>query len=246
MWIAILAGAAVAVIAALLARRAAAVEAARAARRAVDDASAQSAASLEAARLEAAAHGRAMETAARAEVLDARTAADEALGRAEAAVERRDEALARAEAELAAQGDTLDQRDAQLATGQRELQSRRDRAQGIERDAERKGAGARSELETRAGITTSELIAQLAKAWVDDARARAAAAVRAVDATAADPAHEREARRVMEVAAARYQHHYLTERSASNLRIGAELVAALLDSGGALHAALERVAGVQL
>jgi ribonuclease Y len=246
MWIAILAGAAVAVIAALLAKRAAAAEAARAARRAVDEASAQAAASLEAARLEAAAHGRAMETAARAEVLDARTAADEALGRAEAAVERRDEALARAEAELAGQGDTLEQRDTQLAAGQRELQSRRDRAQGIERDAERKGAGARSELETRAGITTVELIAQLAKAWVDDARARAAAAVRAVDATAADPAHEREARRVMEVAAARYQHHYLTERSASNLRIGAELVAALLDNGGALHAAMERVAGVQL
>ncbi|HEX3480698.1 MAG TPA: HDIG domain-containing protein, partial [Kofleriaceae bacterium] len=246
MVIALLAGAAVAVIAALLARRAAAAEAARTARQAVEQATAESAALLEAARLEAAGRGRAMETAARAEVLDVRTAADEALGRAEAAVERRSEALARAEAELASQGDGLDQRDTQVAAGQRELQSRRDRAQGIDRDAERKGAGARSELETRAGITASELIAQLAKAWVDDARARAAAAVRAVDATATDPAHEREAHRVMEISAARYQYHYLTERSASNLRIGAELVAVLLDNGGALHAALERVAGVQL
>jgi ribonuclease Y len=140
----------------------------------------------------------------------------------------------------------VEQRDAQLAAGQRELQSRRDRAQGIERDAERKRAGARGELETRAGITTAELIAQLSKAWIDEARARAAAAVRAIDATTGDPAHDREARRVMEIAAARYQHHYLTERSASNLRIGAELVGVLLDNSGALHGALERTAGVQL
>ena len=246
MWIALLAGAAVAGIAALLARRAAAAEAARVARRVVDAARAEAAARLEAARLEAAAHGRATETAARAEVLDARTAADEALGRAEAEAEQHSDDAARAEADLAAHGDALDQRDAQVVAGQRELQSRRDRAQGIERDAERKRAGARSELEARAGITAAELAALLSKAWIDEARARAAAAIRVVDATAADPAHDREARRVMEISAARYQHHYLTERSASNLRIGAELVTVLLDNGGALHAALERTAGVQL
>jgi ribonuclease Y len=187
-----------------------------------------------------------VETAARAEVLDARTVADDALGRAEAAVERHDDALAQAEAEIATLDDTLEQRDAQLATTQRELQSRRDRAQGIERDAEQKRSGARSEIESRAGVGAAALIAQMTQAWLDEARARAAAAVRAIDATAGDPAHDREARRVMEIAAARYHHHYLTERSASNLRIGADLVAVLLDSGAAMHGALERVAGVQL
>ncbi|TMQ15772.1 MAG: HDIG domain-containing protein [Deltaproteobacteria bacterium] len=222
MWIAVLAGLAVGLIAAALARRAAQAEAARVARRAIDEATAESAALIEAARLEAAARGRAMETAARAEVLEVRTAADESLGRTETAVERRHDALAQAEAEIGTLDDTLEQRDTQVATGQRELQSRRDRAQGLER------------------------VAQLTHAWLDEARARAAAAVRAIDATAADPAHDREARRVMEISAARYQHHYLTERSASNLRVGADLVAALLDSGGALHGALERAAGVQL
>jgi ribonuclease Y len=246
MWIPVLAGIAVAVVAVVLARRASAAEAARASRRLVDEATAESAALIEAARRHAAAHERAMETAARAEVLEARTVADDALGRAEAAAERRVDALARAETEVGALVDALEQRDAQIAAGQRELQSHRDRAQGIERDAERKRTSARGELETRAGLGTDALIAQLSRAWLDDARARAAAAVRAIDATAADPAHDREARRVMEISAARYQHHYLTERSASNLRIGAELVAALLDSGGALHGALERAAGVQL
>jgi ribonuclease Y len=246
MLIAVLAGLVIAAVTAMLAARAAAAEAARAARRAIDEARAESAALVKAARLEAAAHERAMETAARAEVLEARTTADDALARSETLADRRREALARAEGELGAVGDGLEQRDAQVAATQGEVQSRRDRAQGIERDAERKLASARTELETRAGVRGAELSAQMSQAWLDEARARAAAAVRAIDATAADPSHDREARRVMEIAATRYQHHYLTERSASNLRIGPELVAVLLDRGAALHGALERVAGVQL
>lgn len=246
MWIPVLAGVAIAVVAAMLARRASAAEAARAARRVVDEATAEAAALIEAARRTAAAHERAVDTAARAEALEARTTADDALGRAEAAAERRGDALAQAEAQVGVLEDALEQRDVQIAAAQRELQSRRDRTQGIERNTERKRTGARGELETRAGLGAGELIAQLSRAWLDDARARAAAAVRAIDTTTADPAHDREAHRVMEIAAARYQHHYLTERSASNLRIGAELVAALLDHGGALHGALERAAGVQL
>jgi ribonuclease Y len=246
MLIAVLAGLVIAAITAIVAKRATAAEAARATRRAIDEARAESAARIQAARLEATAHGRVMETAARAEVLEARTAADEALARAELEVEQRDAALARAQAELATLEDALEQRDAQAVATQRDVQSRRDRAQGIERDAQGKVAGARSDLETRAGVRGAELIAQMSQAWLEEARARAAAAVRAIDATAADPAHDREARRVMEIAATRYHHHYLTERSASNLRIGAELVGLLLDSGSALHGALERVAGVQL
>ena len=246
MLIAVLAGLVIAVVTALVAARAAAAEAARAAGRAVDDARAQAAALIKAARLEAAANERAMETVVRAEMLEARTSADDAFAQAEAQADRRDAALARARAELDARGDSLEQRDAQVTATQREVQSRRDRAQGLERDAERKIAGARTELEARAGVRGGELIAQLSQAWLDEARARAADAMRAIDATASDPAHDREAQRVMEIAATRYHHHYLTERSASNLRIGSDLVAVLLDGGAALHGSLERVAGVQL
>jgi ribonuclease Y len=246
MWIAVLAGLVIAAVTAMLAKRTTAAEAARAARRAIDEARAESSALVKAGRLEAAAHGRAMETQARAEVLEARAAADDALARAEALADRRADALARTQDELDALDDALEQRDAQATATQRDVQSRRDRAQGIERDAERKIASARGELETRAGVRGADLVSQLSQAWFDEARARAAAAVRAIDATAADPAHDREASRVMEIAATRYHHHYLTERSASNLRIGPELVAVLLDHGAALHGALERVAGVQL
>ncbi|MGN6111277.1 MAG: Rnase Y domain-containing protein [Kofleriaceae bacterium] len=246
MIVAVVAGLVVAVLAAVLAARAAAAEAARAARRVVDEARTEAAASTRAAELEAAAAQKAIETAARAEALEIRGEADEALARGEGAMERRAEAIARAQADLAAREDVIAQQEDQLAAVQRDLQSRRDRASGVERDAQQKVAAARGELEARAGVRGAELIEQLGQGWIEEARARAAAQLRAIDQTAADPAHDREARRVMETASARYQHHYLTERSASNLRIGSELVAVLLDNGGALHGALERVSGLQL
>jgi ribonucrease Y len=246
MIVAVIAGLVIAALTAALAYRAAAAEALRHIRRAVAEAEAEAQAAATAAQLEAAATRRAIETAARTEALEARTAADDALVGAETAADRRSEALAQAAAELAATDDALAQREDQLAAIQRELQSCRDRASGVERDAHKKLETARGELEQRAGVGAAELIGRLGQAWLDDARARAAAALRAIDQSAADPAHDREARRVMEIAAARYHHHYLTERSMSNLRIGKDLVAILLDNGGALHAALQRVANVQL
>ena len=246
MIVAVIAGLVIAVVAAVLAMRAAAAEASREARRVVDQARGEAAAAVTAAELEGAALRKAAEAAAREESLAARTAADDSLAAAEAAVLARMEAAA-AEAEaLAQQEELVAQRAAAVDGVAREVQSRRDRASGIERDAQKKLASRRSELEARAGVKAEELIARLGKAWLDDARARAAALVRSVDQTAADPAHEREAKRVMEIAATRYHHHYLTERAMNNLRIGKDLVALLLDQSGAMHKALERVSGLSL
>jgi ribonuclease Y len=246
MLYAVIAGLAIAVIALMLAARAAAAEAGRQARRAVDDARAEAAAAVTAAKLEAGAIRKAAEAAARAEAFEVRTAADDALAREEAAVERRADQIARARADLVAREDMLGAQEDQLEQVSREVQSRRDRAHGVERDAQRKVAAMRTQLEERSGVAAAELIARLGQGWIEEAKARAAARVRAVDQTAADPAHDREARRVMEIAAARYHHHYLTERAMNHLRIGPELVAVLLDNDGALHAALQRVSGVQV
>ena len=246
MVIAVVAGLVLAVIAAVLVARAVRIEQMREASSAMDDARAEAAAAVKAAQLEAAAAAQAMETAARSEQLELRTAAADALERDAAQVEKRAEALARAERELAAQRDAIDQREEQIESVQRELQSRRDRANGLERDAKKQLEGVRTELESRAGTRAAELIANLGQAWLDDARARAAAALRAIDQTAADPAHDREAKRVMEIAAARYHHHYLTERAMNHLRVGPQIVALLLDNNAALHGALERVSGLQL
>ena len=246
MLLAVVAGLVIAGFTAVLATRAGRAEAARKANEAIDVARGEAAAAVKAAALEAAARTKALETAARTEALEIRTAGDEALARDEANAQRRAEQVTRAEADLAARQDVLEQREEQLETDQREVQSRRDRATGIERDAQQKLVSGRGELEGRAGVLGSELIARLGQAWIEDAKGRAAAQVRAIDQTAADPAHDREAKRVMEIAATRYHHHYLTERAMNNLRIGPELVAILLDNSNALHGALERVSGLQL
>jgi ribonuclease Y len=246
VWIAVVAGIAIAVITAVLAMRAAAAEASRNARRAVDKARGEAAAAVKAAELEGAAARKAAEAAAREESLAARMAVDEQLGKDEAAVLARGERLAAKASELAAQEDAIAQQEDAIEALNREIQSRRDRASGIQRDAQTKQAQRRTELESRAGVGAQDLMQRLGKAWLDDARARAAAMVRAVDQTAADPAHEREAKRVMEIAATRYHHHYLTERAMNNLRVGKDMVAMLLDNSRAMHGALERVSGLQL
>lgn len=246
MLVALIAGLVIAAITAVLGMRTGAAEASRKARAVIDQARADAAAEVKAAELEAAAEARVLETAARAEALEARTRADEALAAQEAAAEKRAEKLRKVELELATLDDTVEQREAQLDGVHKDVQSRRDRAQGLHDDARRRWQSARAELEARAGVRGGELISQMSQQWLDDAKARAAAAVRAVDQTAADPAHDREAKRVMEIAGTRYHHHYLTERAQNHLRIGPDLVGILLDNASALHGALERTAGVQL
>ena len=231
---------------AAIAARAARADAERATRRAVDDARLEAATHMKAGALEAAAARQAIETAARSEALEASAAADDTLAASEARVQAREDALESGEAELRRELDALDQRGAQLDGVYKDLNSRRDRAQGVESDARKKREALRGELCTRAAIAVPDLIRQMSQSWLDDARAKAAALVRNAEQNPADAAVDRDARRVMEIAAARCSMHFLTERNASNLRVGPEMVTLVLDSNAAIHGALERVAGVQL
>lgn len=218
----------------------------RAAAELIEAARAEAAAAVAAAAIEAAAERTRQETASRTELLAARTAAAEELRRAEAALEARQHALQRGDAELEAQQDALEQRRTTLDAEQRDVQARRDRATGLARDTEQRLQGVQGELERIAAVAGSELASSLRQGWLDEARAQAAARLREVEGAAADPAHDREAKRLMEIASSRYQHHYLTERNISNLRLGPELVGLLLENGGAMHAALQQVSNVQL
>ncbi len=246
MIVAIVAGCVIAAITAVMAARAARLESSRKARAAIAVARGEAAASIEAARLEAAARATAIETEARSAALAQRTEGDEALDKRERSVDRRTDKLARREAEVAELRETVEQRAAEVADEQREVQARRDRASGLERDAEAKREQATGELARRAGVDIAELMDQMGRALIDQARAKAAAAVRAADQASADPSVDREARRIMEIAGARYHHHYMTERAINHLRLGPKLVGVLLDNDGAMHAALQRVSGVQL
>ncbi|MCX5741884.1 MAG: hypothetical protein NT062_05210 [Proteobacteria bacterium] len=243
---ALAAGLVIAAIAAMLAYRAAATEATRQATEILDTARAEATAEVTAARLAAATEVQSLETAARTTALEVRVAGDDAIAQEEAAIATREQKLETIAATLATRHDALDGRADQLDAVTKDVQARKDRATGLERDVAQRSASVRASLEERAGVAATELIARLGKAWIDDARARAAALVRNVDQTAADPAHDRAAKRVMEIAATRYHHHYLTERNPSNLRVGPEIVGLMLDKNGALHEALQQVSGLQL
>ena len=246
MLFAIVAGLVALIATAAIAARAAHAEARRETEAALDEAKVEVAALMKAAQLEAAAQAQVLETAAKTEALDARAQADEALAGREATIEKREDALGDKRAEVDALWDAIDQREAALDQIHKDVQSRRDRANGIESDLKRKRESLRGELETRAGVPVTDLIRDMSRAWLEDARAKAQAAVRNAEQSAADPAHDREAKRVMEIAAARCSMHFLTERNVSNLRCGPDIVSIVLDNGSAIHGALERVAGVQL
>ncbi len=237
---------AVAVIAcavtALALRRAAAAKT----RAALDAAQAEAEAQRRSATLEAAALRRAAETAARTETLELRAALDAETAAQSERVARREDALAQQLAAARARQADLDARDDALGDAQREHQSSRDRASSLARDAERRIAELRSQLESRAGASARELAAEMSSRWLEDARAQAAERVRNVDQGMADPAHDREAKRVLEIAAGRYQNHFLTERNHSNIRLDAPVAEALIADGGAVHRAIELSANVQL
>jgi len=246
MVFAAVAGLVVLAVAAFFAARVAAAEQQRRVSRAVDDARMQAAAERKAAELAAGAQRTATEATARAEALDASAKVDEELAEREAKIQLREDALHARRAELDQREDGVEAREAQLGQIQRDVQSRHDRARGLDQDVQRKRENMKGELETRAGIKAQELIRQMSAVWIEEARARAAALVRNAEQSTADPQHDRDARRVMEIAAARCSMHFLTERNLSTLRVGPDVVSLLLDNNAAIHGALERVAGVQL
>jgi len=246
MVLAVVAGLVVLAVAAFFATRTARAEVTRAANHAVDEARRQVAAERKAAELAAHAQRTALEAAARAEALDAGAKADDELADREATLAKREDALQDKQAELSQFEDAIEAREQSLDLIHRDVQSRHDRARGLDQDIQRKRASLKGELEKRAGVAAQELIRQMSVVWIEDARAKAAALVRNAEQSTADPAHDREARRVMEIAAARCSMHFLTERNLSTLRVGPEIVSILLDNNAAIHGALERVAGVQL
>jgi len=198
------------------------------------------------AELEAAALRRAAETEAREEGLELRARADAELAAAREELARREERASAREAQLAeAAREAAAQREATEARA-RELQSLEDRSRGLSQDAGRQLEQARAALEAQAGETAQEIAARLAGGWVDQARAEAAQAVRTVEQSASDPEHGRHAKRLMDIAFARYKGHFLTERAISNVPVAEGVADLLAAGGGRVLQAVQEGANVQL
>ena len=207
---------------------------------------ADAAAVVAAAKLEATALRQAADRAAREEALVERDRVDVELAAAAQVVIDREHAAAQVHAAVETRADELEQRATTLDADDRERQAKTDRARGLESDIDKRKREARTLLETRAGASAGQIIKELVATWSIQAEADAAASIRAVEPMASDPATDREARRLMDIASSRYHHHYLTERNHSLLRVDAPIMELMAQGGGAFHAALEEIAGIKL
>lgn len=220
----------------------------RRAKERMDAAYATASATLRSGELESAAIRRARETEARQEALDQRASADEELRAQVEELSRREERLAGMATEVAEEVSAIEQECAALDERSAQVRTLKSRAQEIRRSAADGRRQARQLLQDRAGYSEDEVRDDLIRRWLDDARAQAGQRLRAAEqlANTTTPAHERHARRIMDIAASRYQNHFLNERNISRLRVGDEVCELLLADSGAVHEVLQEVANVQL
>src|SRR5262249_24036630 len=102
-------------------------------------------------------------------------------------------------------------------------------------------------MERVAGSTREEIKRRLGEGWIEEAKAHAAARLRAIDAGTYDPEHVRQGKRIMGIAIQRYQGHYLTERLLSTLRLLPEAIDRVLGGPEQRNLrATEEVTGIKL
>jgi ribonuclease Y len=220
--------------------------AARARRRTLLGARAQADALRRSARAAALVERRQAEIAAREETLAARAAAEAEVGELGAALERREEHATRREQALGPQEERLAAASAALAARLQALEVAQARTRELKTEVRRCEDEAWLVLERIAGQTRAQLKAELCQTWVEEARAAAAARLRAIDQNAADPDYARQAKRLMGIAIQRYQGHYLTERLLSTIVLGPALAARFFAEGAAIVKEIEEQSQTKL
>ena len=196
--------------------------------------------------LEAAALRRAIETEARTEGLRQRASADDELVAGRDKLAKREETLSQRAAVLDEATAELDQQHGDIDDRFNAAKSVRDRARGLREDIARRNEEARELLEQISGVAGESVVEGICAQWLEDARAEAAHRVRLLDQAAPSAAEGRDARRLMEIAASRYENHFLTERNISRLPLSEPVRDVLMADSGRIHEALQKVANVQM
>jgi ribonucrease Y len=214
--------------------------------RRVDEARAQAAATVHAARLDADALRLNEEARAREAALELRTTAEIEVSRVSEDLVRREERLGKRRIAL----EEVQQRIAELSATQKlrdaAAQERSDRARALRSEAQSLRDSARGALEKVAGATGAMVRQELAQGWIEEARAEAQNEVRLIEQNIADPEWGRSAKRIMAIAMARYEGHYLTERLLSNVALLPGIAEKLTENESALLRSIEAGSGVKL
>lgn len=157
------------------------------------------------------------ENAAREQALALEEAADAALAKRLKELAANDEHLAQKILAHEEIEEAIRDRKEELAERDQEVKRLRELAASHRASAQGTQEELRRQLEKLAGASASSVVEELRVAWIEDAQAEAAQTIRAVEQSAGDAVQGQEAHRLMSVASSRYQNHFLTERSISNV-----------------------------
>jgi ribonuclease Y len=220
--------------------------AARVRRRALQAAQAQAESLKAQARAAADAERRQAEIAVREQALAMRAEAEGELAELRDQIERREEHVTRHEEALAEQERHVGEAAEALGARQRAVDERQRETKEAQAAVRRVADETLAVLERVAGETCDQLQRELVHGWIEEARAEAAARLRAIDQNAGDPEHTRQAKRVMGIAIQRYQGHYLTERLLSTIMLTPEVAQRLVEQGAPIIKEIEEQSGTRL
>lgn len=182
--------------------------------------------------------------AAREEAIARRAQAGGELLAREADVAARETALAAKEVRVAAEGQSTAERGEKLAERATPIETREEEERALKAEARLAAARFRTGLERVTGDTAEAALRALAEAEIEEAQGRAAHLLRQLADGTADPDQIRRAKRVMGIAAGRFQGHYLTERHHSLIPLEGGAGRGLLGEGELR--AIEEVAHIKL
>ncbi len=157
------------------------------------------------------------ENSAREQALAKEEVADAALAAELSALEKKEQRLANQMGKHQEVEEALRDRKEDLSDRDEEVKRLRDRAASYRANAADTESSLRTRLEQLSGRSAHSVIEELRASWIEDAEAEAAQLIRTTEQSAGDASIGQEAQRLMSVASSRYQNHFLTERSISNI-----------------------------
>lgn len=203
-------------------------------------------AALKGASLEASALQKSMENDARSQALVSAERGDEDQDRERETLNAQEEVLQERSEVYAERREALDDRKEDIRDRESAVKGQRDRAKSFWENTD----SVREELVTRLeelGATTSDEVVSLMRSrWVEEARREAAQHIRNIEQNAGSSEHGREANRLMDVAVSRYQNHFLTVRSVSNIHLERGVRSLLLDNDSHILNVLAEEANTKL
>ncbi len=201
---------------------------------------------VKSATLEAGALRRNAENTARERALALAEAADEDQEKQQEELQSLAENLSEQLGQFQERRDELDERKEEIRSREAEVKKQRDRAKSHWDTTESVREELSVHLEELGGTSRSEVIELMRSRWMEEAQREGAQKIRQIEQSAGDASLGREANELMSIAVSRYQNHFLTVRSVSNIQLERGVSDILLANDSQILEVLAREANTKL